>query len=213
MKLSIILISCLISVGAAADWTTIPDDDMKIDPAPTAEVETKEVAELLKIQAKRTAEDCQFAGFAANSKTRELYLGHASLTNDEVDRAMPVLEKVAAVAKRVAGDFKEKYKRHRPYSADKRIKPCVDLPGNSQSYPSGHTVHAMATACTLEMIYPEKAKAIREYADKLAEQRLIGGVHFPSDVEAGKKLAEQLCRKLKGNAEFKAAVKQAAIVK
>jgi acid phosphatase (class A) len=70
---------------------------------------------------------------------------------------------------------KAKIARHRP-------------PGAKQthgSYPSGHAAFAACTAILLSHMVPEKRAQLFARASIFAESRIIAGVHYPSDVEAG----------------------------
>lgn len=53
------------------------------------------------------------------------------------------------------------------------------------SYPSGHAAFAAATAIVLSQLVPGKRDAIFAQARIFAENRIILGVHYPSDVAAG----------------------------
>ncbi len=53
------------------------------------------------------------------------------------------------------------------------------------SYPSGHAAFAAATAIVLSQLIPSKRDAIFAQARIFAENRIILGVHYPSDVAAG----------------------------
>ena len=44
--------------------------------------------------------------------------------------------------------------------------------------------------------YPEKSARFNHIANKNSESRIALGVHFPSDIEAGKILADELYTKL-----------------
>jgi acid phosphatase (class A) len=80
---------------------------------------------------------------------------------------------------------KEHFHRPRPFIADRAVNPL--LGGSAyESYPSGHATFAYATAILLALMVPEKAGAIFERADQFAENRVIAGVHYPTDLEAGK---------------------------
>jgi len=53
------------------------------------------------------------------------------------------------------------------------------------SYPSGHAAFAAATSILLSQLIPSKRDMIFEQARIFAENRIILGVHYPSDVAAG----------------------------
>lgn len=53
------------------------------------------------------------------------------------------------------------------------------------SYPSGHAAFAAATAIVLAQLIPSKRDAIFAQARIFAENRIILGVHYPTDVAAG----------------------------
>jgi acid phosphatase (class A) len=53
------------------------------------------------------------------------------------------------------------------------------------SYPSGHAAFAAATAIVLSQLIPSERDAIFAQARIFAENRIILGVHYPSDVAAG----------------------------
>jgi hypothetical protein len=53
------------------------------------------------------------------------------------------------------------------------------------SYPSGHAAFAAASAIVLSELLPEKRGAIFNQARLFAENRIILGLHFPTDIAAG----------------------------
>ena len=75
--------------------------------------------------------------------------------------------------------------RPRPYVTDSEIKPIVHEPANA-SYPSGHAAFAYMDAIILAYMVPELNAAIFERAARFANNRVIAGVHYPSDIEAGR---------------------------
>jgi acid phosphatase (class A) len=68
---------------------------------------------------------------------------------------------------------------------DHHVLPIVEQP-NNLSYPSGHATFAYVVAILLADMVPEKAPQIFERAATYANGRLVGGVHYPTDLEAGR---------------------------
>lgn len=68
---------------------------------------------------------------------------------------------------------------------------------NSPSYPSGHTAQAFYIAHILSDMYPDLSDDLYKLAQMIADSRIDRGVHFPSDNEAGKKLADILYKRHK----------------
>lgn len=77
------------------------------------------------------------------------------------------------------------FNRPRPFVVDAGIKPAERLSANA-SYPSGHATFAYVDAIILADMLPEKAAAIFERAEAYAHNRVIEGVHYPTDLEAGR---------------------------
>lgn len=70
---------------------------------------------------------------------------------------------------------------------------CYDIESaKTYSYPSGHTAQAYYLAKVLGEIYPEAASELLKLAANVADSRVDMGVHFPSDIQGGKDLADAL---------------------
>jgi membrane-associated phospholipid phosphatase len=90
---------------------------------------------------------------------------------------------------------KVKYKRARPSDLDRSLKPLVKTPV-SYSYPCEHTVTAAAAATVLAYFFPEKADSIILMAHVASQSRVDAGVAYPSDIEAGWKLGEEVGKRI-----------------
>lgn len=96
---------------------------------------------------------------------------------------------------------KEYFDRVRPHELDATLHPAIPVPGHP-AYPSGHATESMLIALILGDIDPHSAERYRESALRIAHNREIAGVHYPSDSRVGQMLAKQYFELLKGNEEF-----------
>ncbi|HEY2660140.1 MAG TPA: phosphatase PAP2 family protein [Caulobacteraceae bacterium] len=104
---------------------------------------------------------------------------------------------------------KDFYARPRPYMApgagDAPI--CVaksDALAKSASYPSGHSTVSWAWGLILAELAPDRATEILARARSIGESRIVCGVHYLSDVEAGRTTGSILVAALHGDAAFRA---------
>lgn len=157
-------------------------------PPPDDSPQTRsELAELVLIQKNRTPEE--EAAAVADNELSVFRLASGVLGPRFTAANLPL---AAAFFKRMEGDLvdivrvgKESWNRPRPYVLDKEIKSCFeDTLGGA--YPSGHSSFGFMTAVVLSRIVPEKKAEIFERAASYAKSRMICGVHYRSDIEAGR---------------------------
>ena len=74
--------------------------------------------------------------------------------------------------------------RPRPYLSSEAIFRTVP-PLDKYSFPSGHTLHAVAFNLVLFAWYPQIAWLVLPFTLLVAVSRLVLGLHYPSDVLAG----------------------------
>ena len=87
--------------------------------------------------------------------------------------------------KKLLDAAKRHYDRPRPVALDARIQPCLEPIVNS-AYPSGHATWVFMAAVLLADMVPERRAAIWARAEDFARQRMVGGVHYRSDIDAGR---------------------------
>ena len=92
---------------------------------------------------------------------------------------------------RIILHVKFKFNRPRP-SQVSDIKPTPNEGGYSPAYPSGHAVQATVTAGILSKIHPEHSEEFSKIADKIGQNRLRAGLHYPSDHRAGQALGMEI---------------------
>jgi acid phosphatase (class A) len=124
--------------------------------------------------------------------------------------AAPDLLLLRALAEKVEDDTrpyvrapKEKFRRLRPYEIEPRLAPCIDNVRGDLSYPSGHANFGYVMAYLLREMVPEREAQLMARADEFARQRMVCGVHFKSDIEAGRQGAQWLIAALDANPDFR----------
>jgi acid phosphatase (class A) len=176
-------------------------------PAKDDSVETrKELDVMLAIQAKRTPAECQAANVDARIEPMRFAeaLGlPLSAQTLQLPKVRQFFDRMTSFEGQVLENAKEKFARPRPYLVDVKLAPCIEKP-KSKSYPSGHAAWAYMTAGVLADMYPQRKDALMKRAGEFARHRITGGVHYPSDVDAGKTSGEALAAKLLSSPKFRA---------
>jgi acid phosphatase (class A) len=157
-------------------------------PKPGSPEQKKDEKELLQWQKKRSAKDCERAQSEVVVTLQSLYgQPYGFLDEKQVDTLKPFFEKIRSEFGNYVGMTKKAYSRQRPYLYVKNLKPCLPQE-TSFAYPSGHATIAVFYGQILSDLFPDKAEQIQKRADGIALDRVIGGVHHPTDIEAGKKM-------------------------
>lgn len=101
--------------------------------------------------------------------------------------------------------YKGYFVRQRPYVLDPTIVPCTETSKDwsATSYPSGHTTMAFSMGVILANLIPEQATEILSRAKMYAENRIVCGVHYRSDIVGGQVLGTLVALQLLQNAEFR----------
>jgi hypothetical protein len=104
--------------------------------------------------------------------------------------------------------LKALYNRVRPNQLDPTLTTVIDVPEHP-AYPSGHSTQAYAAAFLFTVLAPERQAEFESDALRIAVNREIAGVHYPSDTAAGQLLARQIVDSLLQNQDFAALVEAA----
>ena len=161
-------------------------------PALGTEASHRDYDLLLHMQNTRTPEECATAKLEENANLQSMFAGPTGpLTKKEMKFvSVQLLGDLAEIGVNIY-IAKKMFKRLRPYLVDTNLSPCIDREG-SYAYPSGHSATAHYMAAKLIRMYPARKAALLKRAEEVAWNRVLGGVHHPSDIEAGKKLGLEL---------------------
>ena len=98
---------------------------------------------------------------------------------------------------------KDVWKRPRPHQLSDLVKPAVKI-SNSGAWPSGHTTVGTLAGIVLSNMLPEKRREIMARAWDYGHNRLVGGIHFASDIEMGRIAGSVIFASISQHADFKA---------
>jgi|SRR5471030_549824 len=174
-------------VFVAASQTRI--DQILTTPAADDSAATRvELAVLHRIEESRTP--AQVAKAQADEALETLFV-YRDVLGERLDAAqLPLTAILAGHVKNDeginSGPAKLAFHRVRPYNLDKSLHPVCKTKAKDDSYPSGHATSGYLNALVLVDMLPEKRDVILARADDYAHNRLVCGVHYPSDIEASK---------------------------
>jgi acid phosphatase (class A) len=95
-------------------------------------------------------------------------------------------------------------------NANGRLRPFVQHPTlvvpmftvADFSYPSGHATGMELQARILGQLFPDKSDALLRRARQVADSRVVAGVHYASDTEAGLALGDSLYKEIAAKNAF-----------
>jgi len=103
-------------------------------------------------------------------------------------------------AETVTDNAKDFYKRPRPYVTDPSL--INGKLEKSFSYPSGHSTESMVLALVLSDLFPDKHDAIIAKARSIGWHRVQTARHYPTDIYAGRVLAQAIVKQMEKNDDF-----------
>lgn len=116
--------------------------------------------------------------------------------------------RLAATEDAVVTPAKTAFARLHPWESDPAIKPLT-VATRAGSYPSGHTTHVTLDAIVLGDLVPQVRTAIWQRSDDYAESRIIGGMHYPNDIEGGRRAGTALAVALQSRIDYRIDVEAA----
>jgi acid phosphatase (class A) len=109
--------------------------------------------------------------------------------------------KVQSDAETVTDLGKDYFHRPRPYVTDTNL--ANGKLEKSFSYPSGHSTESMVLALVLADLIPDKHDAIIAHARLMGWHRVQIARHYPTDIYAGRVLAQAIVKQMKKDDDYK----------
>jgi len=116
-------------------------------------------------------------------------------------------EKVQLDAETVTDLGKDYFHRPRPFTTDTNL--ANGKLEKSFSYPSGHSTESMVLALVLADLLPDQHDAILAHARQMGWHRVQIARHYPTDIYAGRVLAQAIVKQFKKSDEFEKAAAEA----
>jgi acid phosphatase (class A) len=178
-------------------------------PKPGSLEDKEDMNTVLKAQSKRTKAQGERAYDDANLTVfRFADVMGADFTPDKLPMTAALFEKMKRDGDVVAWIVKERYKRPRPFLASPKVH-SLKPDTKGASYPSGHTTFAYECAIILSKMVPEKRYELFMRAEEYSQNRIVLGVHYPTDIGAGRisgtLLANEFLKNERFMADFEAA--------
>ena len=162
-----------------------------VGPPPSGAVQRRELGQLHRIGASRTAAGAATANWLelhGKKDVWKLYLKQyrQGVPNATGDRAKTSFKAAYDLAKAVVDAAKAKYARPSPYIPDPSLHALNQGRFTKKfSYPARHAVDVFALAPVLAHLEAPRAPEFRWMADEVAYSRMYAGGHYPSDIAAG----------------------------
>jgi acid phosphatase (class A) len=207
-----LLVSCVSHPALALDPSLLSREDVDLvrllppPPAVGSPAHRRDLAELTKLQAQRTkARVAQAVADQESTIWRFLEGMNKPVDKTKIPLASSLFRTLEDTIRSVTEPAKEEFKRLRPPYVEPKLKPIVKL-SKSYSHPSTHASFGWATALILAEMAPEWRAQIFERGRDFGISRMVGGVHYPTDVEAGRVTATLVVNALVHKPEYKALV-------
>lgn len=175
-----------------------------LPPPPTAgsDADRADLAAVLALQRSRSQAQLDLA----KADTEASVFRFADAAGKDFDAArLPhtalLFERMTRSIGAVVGPVKDHWNRPRPFLASDDVHPTSRPDGSA--YPSGHAVLARLYAIVLADLLPQKRREIFARGDQFAQGRLVNGVHYPTDVEAGLIAATVIAAELRQQQAFR----------
>jgi len=172
-------------------------------PAPGSIVDKADLAQLHDWEKRRTKQQCAAAQAQSHAYFDEFFGDISPFVKPLPQEPADFLRQVQDDVDVAVGLIKDKNQRPRPFRHDSSLQPCLEKIGGL-AYPSGHATLSHVYALMLSDLVPARNPAFITRANDAALYRVIGGVHHPSDIEAGKRLGDILFAQFMKDPAFQA---------
>jgi acid phosphatase (class A) len=173
-------------------------------PARDSDQMKAELGEILTIQVTRTKamEARAIADATENIWRFADVVNNPKFTAAALPKFAAFFDRVVETEGAVVDPAKDVWKRPRPHLYSDLVKPVVPL-SKSGSYPSGHATVGTLMGIELANMLPEKRAEIMARAWEFGHNRVVGGIHYASDIEMGRISGTVIAQTISTHPDFK----------
>jgi acid phosphatase (class A) len=177
-------------------------------PAPGSLAEAADIETLLAVQLRRSPADAADAQADSVTTMPEWTAQLLGMGADKLPRTFALMAVLHDDMRRINRAANEAQGfRTRPARYESRIEPSLDLVGHGNaSYPSARASSGAVWAGVVGRILPERSSSADEMAERIAWRRVVGGVHYPSDLAGSRKVSKAVMSALDAKPAFRASL-------
>ena len=211
IRLSALLFLALVAPALAGEppYLTAKQLDLTIMlPLPPAKGSAVEQAEVAAVIAAQKAASPERIALGARDAAEDVFtMFTATLGEKFVPGNLPVasvfFSRVGDSEDETVDPAKKVFARARPWMTSTDVK-VLGPSTKSGSWPSGHTTRVTMEAIILAAMLPEKRDVIWARAAEYAESRVVIGMHYPLDLEVGRRAGTAMAAVMFADAAFRA---------
>ncbi len=193
----------------ASTWYETLKKQIPLPPKKADKAQKEDETTLLKLQKNRTVTDCERAK-SEIFVSLENFFGkpNGPLEPEKLRALVPFFDSIRNDADYFVQKLKVDFPRDRPFVYLKEINPCV-AKEVTKAYPSGHGTISKLYAMILSDFFPGTNAQLDERSKKIGEDRVLAGMHHPTDIEAGRKIADLIYQELQKSEKYQRAFNEA----
>ena len=168
-----------------AEFSTKDWQSIDVQPYPSTDEEVKQEIKYLVELGSQRERAVTLAEVLAQAESMEAYwLGMLMFSRGSHPATFDLVNVALRVGQFVGMHFKARFNRPRPAQISPAITPWIDTPGHP-SYPSGHALEGHLISLCLNEVMSGANEALTLLARRVALNREIAGLHYPSDTACG----------------------------
>jgi acid phosphatase (class A) len=177
-------------------------------PTPQSLAQQNDESELFKLQASRSASDCAQAKEEVFVSLQSFFGAPRGFLNEtDITLLSPFFEQVRNDGDYFIQKMKVDFPRQRPFAYINGLSPCIPKEVTG-AYPSGHATLSKLYALILKEFFSGNGEQLETRAAEIGRHRVLSGMHHPTDIESGRKLAELIYVELRKSKKYRNEVRK-----